>query len=238
MRHTSSSDTRPTVLLFDVDGTLLSSGGAGRLAMERAFGRLHGRADACAGFRMDGMTDRAIVRRGLAAIGAPSEHADIDAVIATYLAELRETVAAAAAQDYHAHPGVETIVARALALGCAVGLGTGNVRAGAHVKLERLRLHEHFAFGGFGCDHELRPEVIRIGASRGAAALGLLVSECRVVVIGDTPSDVAAARAIGAECVGVGTGFYTPEQLIACGATRAFAHLEAAGALEAILLGD
>jgi phosphoglycolate phosphatase-like HAD superfamily hydrolase len=118
--------------------------------------------------------------------------------------------------------------------GAAVGLGTGNVREGARLKLGRVGLFEHFDFGGYGCDAEDRAEVIRIGAERGASALGRTLSECRVVVIGDTPKDVAAAQAIGAECVGVATGSYSVDALLACGATAAFSDLTAEGAWPAL----
>jgi phosphoglycolate phosphatase-like HAD superfamily hydrolase len=119
--------------------------------------------------------------------------------------------------------------------GHAVGLGTGNLRAGAQVKLERVSAYHYFPFGGFGCDAEVRSEVIRVGAERGAEQLGKPLSDCRVVVIGDTPKDVAAAQALGAESIGVGTGPYSPEALLDCGASHAFADLSAPGALEALL---
>ena len=119
--------------------------------------------------------------------------------------------------------------------GTAVGLGTGNVRAGARIKLERVSLYDQFAFGGFGCDHEDRAELLRVGAERGAAALGVERGECRVVVIGDTVRDVDAALRIGAECIGVGTGAGTPETLSGRGATAVFATLAVPGALEALL---
>src|SRR5690606_10952728 len=112
---------------------------------------------------------------------------------------------------------------------------TGNIREGARLKLERVAFFEPFRFGGFGCDHEDRAELIRIGAKRGAAQLGAPLAECRVVVIGDTPKDVAAARAIGAESIGVGTGSYRPDELLACGATYAFADFTDSAALPALL---
>ena len=117
----------------------------------------------------------------------------------------------------------------------AVGLGTGNIREGARIKLERVGIYDRFAFGGFGCDAEDRTELIRRGAKRGADRLGANRDRCRVVVIGDTPKDVAAAQAIGAECVGVGTGSFSAEQLLAAGARRAFSNLAAAEAREAVL---
>jgi phosphoglycolate phosphatase-like HAD superfamily hydrolase len=117
----------------------------------------------------------------------------------------------------------------------AQGLGTGNIVEGARLKLEHVGLYHHFDFGGFGSDHELRVELIRLAAERGAQQLGRKRDACRVVVIGDTPKDVDAARAIGAESLGVGTGSFSAESLRQHGATYAFADLNEAGALSALL---
>jgi phosphoglycolate phosphatase-like HAD superfamily hydrolase len=117
----------------------------------------------------------------------------------------------------------------------AQGLGTGNVIEGARLKLEHVGLFEHFGFGGFGSDHELRVELIRVGAERGAQQLGRKREECRVVVIGDTPKDIDAARGIGAESLGVGTGSFSVTQLREHGATHAFDDLSTPGALAALL---
>ena len=226
---------RPTVLLFDIDGTLVTTGGAGRRALQRAFDRLFGQPNACS-FRLDGMTDRAIVRKGLTALGAPAGEAEVDAVIDAYLSELVDEVARAPAEQYRVHDGmVEALDLAAESGHCAVGLGTGNVRLGAKIKLERVGIYERFAFGGFGCDHEDRTELIRAGALRGAERLGAPISECRVVVIGDTPKDVAAAKGIGAECVGVGTGAFRPSELSAAGAEAAFESLAEPGAIGFLL---
>ena len=229
---------RPTVLLFDIDGTLVTTGGAGRRSMERAFELLHGRRDACDSFSMSGMTDRAIVRKGLEGIGASTSPEAITAVIDAYLASLAEEVQRVHDRDYRLHPGMrEAVEAAHSREGFAVGLGTGNVRQGARVKLERVRIYDRFAFGGFGCDHEDRVELIRHGARSGASLLGVPVEACRVVVIGDTPKDVAAAQGIGATCIGVGTGSFTPEALLSCGADYAFADFSVPGALAALLDG-
>jgi len=229
---------RPTILLFDVDGTLVTTGGVGRRALEVAFERSFGRRDACRSFRLDGMTDRAIVRAGLRAIEVEPTEACIDQVLVDYLGVLAEEVAAAPDATYRVHAGMaETIDAAQELRHAAIGLGTGNIREGARIKLERVGIYHRFSFGGFGCDAEDRTALIRRGAERGAALLGAGFAECRVVVIGDTPKDVAAAQAIDAECVGVGTGSFSAEQLIAAGATRAFPDLAAPGALEAVL-GD
>jgi phosphoglycolate phosphatase-like HAD superfamily hydrolase len=227
-----AGDGRPCVLLFDIDGTLMDSGGAGRRAMERAFERRHARRDACADIQFGGMTDRAIARAGLAAIGVAPAEAAIDDLLTAYLEALAEELPTSRAV---VHKGVEEALDAAARAGAAVGLGTGNVHRGARLKLSRVGLHERFAFGGFGSDHESRSELLRIGAERGAAVFGVSVAVCRVVIIGDTPKDVAAAHAIGAESLAVATGPFAASTLAASKPTWLFAHLGADGALEALL---
>jgi phosphoglycolate phosphatase-like HAD superfamily hydrolase len=226
---------KPTVLLFDIDGTLVTMGGVGRRAFDRAFERLHGRRDACALLRFDGSTDRATTRLALEGIGAEATEVAIDQLLSAYLPELEAELASASPEAFRVYPGVLAVLQAARASGAAVGLGTGNIEAGARRKLEYFDLYRHFDFGGFGDDHELRPELIRRGAERGAAKLGQALAACRVVIIGDTPKDIDAARAIGAESIGVGTAGYTAEQLLAHGATFAFPDLTAAGLLSALL---
>jgi phosphoglycolate phosphatase-like HAD superfamily hydrolase len=226
---------KPTVLLFDIDGTLVTTGGVGRRSLEKAFEKRFARPGACAALRLDGMTDRAIVRHGLETMGLSGTEEEIDAMLAAYVETLEAEVLSADMSRYRVHQGMVEALDAARARGHAIGLGTGNIREGARVKLTRVGIYERFAFGGFGCDHEHRVELIRVGAQRGAARLGRPVEECRVVVIGDTPKDVAAAKGIGAECLGVGTGSFTPSQLIDSGATFAFQNLAAPGAIDALL---
>ncbi len=225
----------PTVALFDIDGTLIVTGGTGRRSVNRAFHALYGRADACDSFGFDGMTDRSIARLGLEAIDVEASEEAIDGWLAVYLLALADEVSRASEGSFRLLPGMREAVAAAHAARMAVGLGTGNVREGARIKLERVGVHHHFKFGGFGCDAEARPEVIRLAAARGAEQLGLPVSECRVVVIGDTPRDVDAARAIGAECIGVATGRYSVADLEAAGAHYAFADFSHSTALATLL---
>jgi phosphoglycolate phosphatase-like HAD superfamily hydrolase len=228
----------PTILLFDIDGTLVTTPGVGRRALERAFRARHGRSpDLMAA--PQGVTDRGMVRSALDAIGAlppgSAGEAAIDAILADYLPLLKDELERA--PQFSLHPGVVELL-DALArhpARCAVGLGTGNVRAGARIKLERVGIDHRFAFGGFGCDHEDRGEILRTGATRGAALLGVPLSSCRVVAIGDTPLDVAAARAIGAECVAVATCKHDVHTLRTAGATVAFRDLTEPGVLEALL---
>jgi phosphoglycolate phosphatase-like HAD superfamily hydrolase len=224
---------RPTVLLFDVDGTLITTGGAGRRAIERAFSALHG-GDGALAFSLGGMTDRGIVRAGLRERGLPDGDEAIDALLERYLVLLDEEVRGAG--SYRAHPGVRELL-EALGERAAVGLGTGNIARGAEIKLARVDLWRRFAFGGFGSDHEERAEILRIGAARGAERLGLPLAACRVVAIGDTPRDVLAAHAAGARCVGVATGSYTTAQLRDAGADAVFATLADPRAAADILEG-
>jgi phosphoglycolate phosphatase-like HAD superfamily hydrolase len=210
---------RPTVLLFDVDGTLLDCGGAGRAAMQRAFAEVVGRDDVC-DFPFAGSTDRAIARRGLSEAGLAVDEPAIDAFLARYLAHLESALEQS--RRYAVLRGVVALLdALAAVEGFAIGLGTGNVEAGAFAKLRRGDLHRRFTFGGYGSDHEDRARLLAIGAARGAARLGAPLSGCRVIVIGDTDRDVAAARAIGADCLGVGTGPMRASELLAVGATTA-----------------
>jgi phosphoglycolate phosphatase-like HAD superfamily hydrolase len=224
---------QPTVLLFDIDGTLIDTGGAGRRAIERAFGEVHEKPAACDAIRFSGMTDRAIVRAGLGAISAETSDEAIEEVIAAYVAYLREEVAAS--PRYRVLDGVRALVTRCLEIpDFAVGLGTGNVRAGAHVKLERSNLWDLFAFGGFGCDAEDRAALLATGARRGAASLKTPIDRCRIVVIGDTPRDILAARSIGAACIAVATGTYDAKALWEHAPDAVLASLESEDALEVL----
>src|SRR5688572_21489224 len=131
---------RPTVLLFDIDGTLITTGGVGRKAIEVAFEQRYGRRDACA-FPFDGMTDKLIARLGLEAIGIEASASEVDALLADYVEVLRIEVAAADSAVYRLHAGTTAAIHAGRERGHAVGLGTGNVREGARVKLERVDVY-------------------------------------------------------------------------------------------------
>jgi phosphoglycolate phosphatase len=207
------------VLLFDIDGTLVSGDGAGRRAMEDAFADLLGDAHALTTFSFAGMTDPAIVRAGLRALAIdPIRHPElIAAVLDGYLARLPPTIAATSA--FRLHAGVAALLdAIAVRDGLAIGLGTGNVERGAEHKLAPLGIWERFAFGGYGSDSEDRAALLEVGARRGADLLGTPRDRCEVVVIGDTPLDVAAAKAIGASCLAVATSVFTADALRTTGA--------------------
>ena len=107
----------------------------------------------------------------------------------------------------------------------ALGLGTGNIRKGAEIKLGCVGIFHRFSFGGFGDDSIDRPTLLMAGARRGADKLGLPIEDCRIVVIGDTPRDIAGAKAIGAESIAVATGMHDIAELKQCDPTAAFANL-------------
>jgi phosphoglycolate phosphatase-like HAD superfamily hydrolase len=221
------------VLLFDVDGTLVNAGGAGRRALAAAFAAVCQAPEAVERLDLRGMTDSAIFRDALRAIGHPADDGVLGRLAESYLSLLPAEIARA--DRYEVLPGVVGLLeALGGKPGFGIGLGTGNLERGARIKLERGRIDHHFAFGGFGSDHEARKEILRIGAERGAARLGVALTRCRVVVIGDTPRDVEAGLGIGGEVVGVGTGGYQPQKLIELGATYAFPDLSAPGVAAAL----
>ncbi len=201
-----------SLYLFDIDGTLITSGGVGMLAMERAFDTLHGSAAALSSVPFAGMTDPAIVRAGLEASGQQATDEQIDATLDRYVAELGGAIADKPL--VRVLDGVfEILDALEAREQAALGLGTGNLEAGARAKLTPVNLFERFSFGGFGSDHELRHRVLECGRDRGFQRHGWTERDCRVVVIGDTPADIAAAKALGAECLAVATGPFAVEEL-------------------------
>lgn len=221
---------RPTVLLFDLDGTLVRTGGAGRRAMRRALARELDAPDALAGVSFGGRTDRWILRTAFERVGRVFDEAGFAQVTSTYLAYLDEELRDP--KGYRVLPAVpEVVEACANFPATALGLGTGNIEAAAYAKLGPSGLAPAFAFGGFGSDAEDRGELVATGFARGAAALGVAPEEARRVIIGDTTRDVDAAKAVGALCLAVGTGGEDPEALAARGADLALPTLAGPEAL-------
>jgi phosphoglycolate phosphatase len=208
----------PRVVLFDLDGTVLTydgeSPGPGRAALEAAMQQLHAVERATEGFRMAGGTDRALARRMLARAGLADGDDAIAAVLACYVGHLEALLRT---RSYRPIGDVAGAVGSLRARGAIVGVATGNVREGAALKLASAGLEGTFdlALGGFGGDAELRPDIVRIAAERCSAAL---TAGAEVIVVGDTELDVRAARAIGARVVGVAHDGGTYDELVAAGA--------------------
>ncbi len=201
------------LVLFDIDGTLVDTGGAGRRAIEAAARTLYGRHDLFDDVSFDGATDRAICRAAVRKLDRPFDEAEIDRLLDAYVSLLADEVARS--PRYGVYPGVEALAAAMESRGVLLGLGTGNIEQGARVKLERGKLNRYFSFGGFGDDAEDRGTLIRMGLRRGEQILGRRAKQAWV--IGDTPKDHAAARVAGAKVVLVATGRYTLAELQACG---------------------
>ena len=201
------------ILLFDLDGTVITFDGAakgpGRTAMGRASTKLFG-SDHTEGVRFAGGTDRAIARLLLERAGHDVNEENIERLLDTYVHALVEVLRD---RSYRAVGDVAAAVEQCTARGACVGVATGNIRRGAAIKLASAGLSHVFDLerGGYGCDHELRAEVVRAGIRRCGGGDD-------VIVIGDTKQDVDAARAVGARCVGVAANASTRDELTAAGA--------------------
>jgi len=219
------------LILFDIDGTILWTDGAGRRAIHRALLDEMGTAGPIEGYRFDGKTDPQIVRELMELAGHPECNSEdrITAVCTRYV-ELLTAELAKPTQATRVYPGIQELLAalepyeaggRAL-----VGLLTGNVQHGAALKLRSAGLDfERFTVGAYGSDSHHRPNLPAIAARRAEQRTGRTFSGADIVIVGDTPDDVACARPMGARTVGVGTGYYTAAQLREAGATHAFDNL-------------
>ena len=203
------------LVLFDIDGTLLNSGGMGRAAMQRALGLVFG-SPGNPSYRYDGKTDKQIVRDVMRLEGHTDEHIDarMEKLIELYLDGLRE---GAKSGKFNVRP-LEGVVPLLDALDqrkdVVLGLLTGNVEPGARIKLTAAGIDpDRFRVNAFGSDHEHRPELPAIARRRAGETLGLDIAGDRLVVIGDTPADIECGRSLGARAIGVASGHYTVEQL-------------------------
>jgi phosphoglycolate phosphatase len=200
------------VCLFDIDGTLISSGGAGKRALEKALASEFGIDDRpIEKLLLSGRTDRAILR-DLFRLHALEESAgNLQRLLAGYLHHLPACLAASQGRVL---PGIVALLEHLRADGrVAVGLLTGNVRDGARLKLGHFGIHHHFEFGGFGDVHLDRDDVAREALQAIHGRFNGSVAPERIWVIGDTPLDIRCARSIGARAVAVTTGWHSAEEL-------------------------
>ena len=201
------------VILFDIDGTLVDTDGAGRRSLDRVLAEMFGPGAPLASRDLAGQTDRAILRAALAdrGCGDGSFERRFPEFFERYTRALVEELGRQGPQSNppagRVLPGVrEALAALAERDSVHLGLLTGNVRAGAKAKLEAFGLWERFAFGGFGDDAEHRPDLLPVALARASARAGRALPAACAVVVGDTPHDVAVARAHGARAVAVATG--------------------------------
>lgn len=212
------------LFLFDVDGTLVTAQGAGRLALGRALQAVYGTTGPIDAYDFRGRTDPRIVSdlMGAAGIPDPEVRARLPACFDAYVAELSALVAGG--QRVRVMPGVDHVVAALAARDDAlVGLLTGNIEAGARVKLGPTGLWPRFRLGAYGSDDIDRRRLPAVACSRARALAGRDFPFERVTIIGDTPLDVDCARACGAQAVAVATGRYAADELSACAPDLLFA---------------
>jgi phosphoglycolate phosphatase len=212
-------------ILFDIDGTLLVTGGAGADSWREAFQELYDIPADIGQFTDAGMTDPEVGRKTFEAVlHRKPERKEFTRLLERRLHYLHQTVADSA--DYHVLPGVEDLLPRLIEEGHLLGLVTGNVEAAAHVKLHRAALNRFFSFGGYGSDSTDRGELTRIALKRASLVYGEDLAPEQAITVGDTPHDVEGAHAAGLACLGVGSHHFSAEQLRDAGADYAVSSLE------------
>jgi phosphoglycolate phosphatase-like HAD superfamily hydrolase len=226
-----------TLVLWDIDNTLLYTGGAGSAGMTRAFHDLYGIDDAFARVEFSGRTDTAIFRDCARIHGVPAERLDAEQArfLEAYIPHLERALGETSGRLM---PGIaELLDALHSREDVVQALGTGNFRRGGELKLRHYGIDRYFPGlpGGFGDDSEHRDEVIRLGIER---CLDGASPDARIVIIGDTPHDVTAALANGAFALAVATGRNSAQELLSAGAHVAFEDLSDTAHLLAFISGQ
>jgi phosphoglycolate phosphatase-like HAD superfamily hydrolase len=230
--------TRLQVVLWDIDGTLVNAGGAGRRAFERAVVDFVGPFDgALRELRLDGMTDRLIVREALTILGKPHTDALCDELLGRYVEHLRGEIHG---PGFEVLPAAAETLATLRAAARPFGLCTGNVIDGARVKLAHGGLDGFFEWGegaiaGFAADGEAREDVVAAALRRATARLGRPVQPGEALVVGDTPRDVTAAHRHGCPVLAVATGRFSVQDLRDAGAEWTVPSLASPEALPLIM---
>ena len=205
------------LILFDIDGTLVDTGGAGVTALQDAAVEVFGGV----GPPLDlaGTTDGAILRGFFEYFGRQYDPVIEEDFYQSYLSRIRENLQN---PNYGGHllGGVNALLASLREAGHSLGLLTGNIERGAMLKVAYYGIADYFQFGAYGDDHWNRNKLGPIALQRAEKSIGVKFPQDEILVIGDTPKDVACAHAFGAKCVAVATGNFSKEELIACGADR------------------
>jgi phosphoglycolate phosphatase-like HAD superfamily hydrolase len=212
-----STVVMPPVVLFDVDGTLIDSGGAGARSWRHAFDKLYGIPADIGSHTAAGETDPVVARKTFeAAVGREPTEVELARLFAVYLLRLSEEVRTS--EDYRVLEGVEDLLLMLSDAGTMLGLVSGAMEGAARVKLSRADLNRFFVFGGYGSDSDDRAMLTRVAIDKAAMLQGHDVTPHRVFVVGDTPLDIEAAGAVGAVSVAVASGKFSVEELRSSGA--------------------
>jgi phosphoglycolate phosphatase-like HAD superfamily hydrolase len=215
------------LVLFDIDGTLLNAGGAGRRAFHAALERVYGTPAYREGYSFGGRTDPQIVMELLSGHGwdRATVEARFDDLWREYLHVLRHEFDAAPPRTL---PGVPAVLDRVQEAGGDVVLGllTGNVVDGARMKIDAAGLgFERFRVGAYGSDHADRPELPAVAARRARELTGTSFAGKEIVIIGDTPFDISCGAHMGVRTIAVATGGHPAEELAGCGPDHLFRDL-------------
>ena len=211
------------LLLWDIDGTILHTGKAGEAALGHAMATLHGISRGLEGLEIAGRTDRWIVEQLLAREGLAHGEMEIARFLSVYVEQLAKELPT---RQGGLHPGVLGILEEGHRRKDIVqGLLTGNIEKGARLKLARYGVNHFFEFGAFADDSPVRNELGPHAQRRARDRHGDEFPPERIYIIGDTPHDVACARAIGARAIAVATGSFSVKELQACGADAVFTDL-------------
>jgi phosphoglycolate phosphatase len=217
---------KPVAVLFDVDETLVHTGGSGARSWSAAFEKLHGVAADIGQHSSAGETDPQVARetfRGV--LGRDPTAEELDHLYAQYLLHLADDIWIS--EQYKVLPGAEQILARLVEAGVILGLVSGAMEGAARTKLMPANLNRFFLFGAYGSDSADRGELTSLAITKAARLHDTLTAD-QVFVVGDTPRDIDAAKHAGAVSIAVATGRYSTDELLAAGATHVLASLERA----------
>ncbi len=207
----------PMAILFDIDGTLISTGGAGAKSWLFAFDKLHGVPADIGEFSEAGMTDPEVGRGTFTSVmGRDPSDREMARLLTTYLERLPHEVESS--EGYRVLAGVPELLPRLCEKGVLLGLITGGLEAAAHIKLSRGGLNSYFCFGAYGSDSTDRSEVAALAIKRAGTIHGHPLDPGGIMIVGDTPRDIEAALANRAVAVGVASGKFSQEDLRGAGA--------------------
>jgi phosphoglycolate phosphatase len=200
------------LVLFDIDGTLIRTGGAGVKAFEETFAEVFSLPEATKTLHFAGRTDVSLVRECFTQHRVSPTQENFDRFFAAYPDRLQRQLGTLPAQVL---PGIEAFLNELHALNNrpVIGLLTGNIRRGAELKLRHLGLWERFETGAFADDHEDRNCIAAAAKKRGESMIGCSLQGEEIVVIGDTPHDITCGKSIGAKVLAVATGIHSREVL-------------------------
>lgn len=203
---------QPKLVLFDIDETLVHTGGAGARSWAWAFDQLHGIPADIGAHTSAGETDPQVGRETFRAIlHRDPSHDELARLYAKYLWHLSEDIWTS--KEYRVLDGAEDLLRRLGEAGVLVGVISGAMEGAAHLKMQPGKLNRYFIFGAYGSDSPDRAELTRLGIGKAARLHGQELSKDEVYVVGDTPRDIEGAHTAGATGIGIASGHYDVDQL-------------------------